>query len=354
MPLLLPRRAFLAAAATGSALTAKAARASSAAAPDPIRAVVAADGTGQFTTIQRAIDHVLDTTVQAGRRVILDIRPGTYRERLKIPQDLPRLSLAGAGAASTTVTSSMSAKEAGGTFFSSIVEVNGAAFEASGITFENSFGIGSQAVAISVHSDRAIFRNCRFTGWQDTLYAAAGRHYYRHCVIEGHVDFIFGNAAAVFDNCQVHSRGTGYIAAVNRTQPDQPTGFIFRNCRLTGEPGLLAKPRQPSGAPATATEVPFPAGNSGSGVFLGRPWRPYARTVFLNCWMGEHIRPEGWDNWRNPANQSTAFFAELGSTGPGAHPESRVAWARRIDAAGAAAFAPGVFLRGPDGWNPAP
>jgi pectinesterase len=289
---------------------------------------VAAGGGGDFQTIQRAVDHVLDHPPESVGRVILEIRPGVYRERVKIPQDRPRLTLRGSDAASTLITSRMSAVDAGGTFFSPIVEVNGAAFEAENISFENTSGTGSQAVAISVHSDRASFRNCRFLGWQDTLYAAFGRQYYRDCRIEGHVDFIFGNAAAVFDHCEIVSRGSGFIAAVSRTRPDEPTGFVFRDCRLTGPPDAH--------------------------VFLGRPWRSCARVVYLNCWMGRHIRPEGWDNWNNnPRNEKTAWFGERGSTGPGADAAARAGWARTITLADAAAFAPEIFLKGSDGWDPA-
>jgi pectinesterase len=297
------------------------------AAGQTVRAVVAAGGGGDFQTIQRAVDHVLDHPPESVDRVILEVRPGVYRERVKIPQDRPRLTLLGSDAASTLITSRMSAADAGGTFFSPGVEVDGAAFEAENVSFENSFGTGSQAVAISVHSDRASFRNCRFLGWQDTLYAAFGRQYYRDCRIEGHVDFVFGNAAAVFDRCEINSRGSGYIAAHSRTRPDGPTGFVFRDCRLTGAPDAH--------------------------VFLGRPWRSCARVVYLNCRMDRHIRPEGWDNWGDPGNEKSAWFAELGSSGPGADAAARAGWAHAITPAEAAAFAPETFLKGSDGWDPA-
>lgn len=320
------RREFLAAAAVPAVVGAK----PEAAAGETVRAVVAADGSGEFQTIQRAVDHVLDHPPEKVGRVILEIRPGVYHERLKVPQDSPRVTLQGRDASTTVITFSMGAANAGGTFFSPAIEVDGAAFEASNITFENSFGVGTQAVALSIHSDRAVFRNCRFSGWQDTLYAASGRQYYRDCFIEGHVDFIFGNAAAVFDRCEIHSRGPGYIAAHRRTRADEPTGFVFRDCRLTGA--------------AAAGEAP--------GVFLGRPWRSCARVVFLDCWMGGHIRPEGWDNWGIPAREKTAWFGELGSSGPGADPAARAAWAHIVTPELAASFAPDVFLNGRDGWNP--
>ncbi len=315
-----------------------------------VRAVVGSGSGADFPTIQRAVDHVLDHAPGDLSGVILEIRPGVYRERVKLPRDKTHFIFAGQDAASTVISTSMSASAAGGTFFSPVVEVNGDGFEAHNITFENTFGVGSQAVALSLYSDRAVFRNCRFKGWQDTLYAAWGRHYYRDCYIEGHVDFIFGDAAAVFDRCEIHSRGSGYIAAHSRTTPEEPTGFVFRDCKLTGEPGLLRAARSQGGG----AEAPFPAKDSGRGVFLGRPWRDCARTVFVNCWMGEHIRPDGWDNWGTPAREKTAWFAEYGSTGPGADAGARVPWARRLDEAAAAAFAPEAFLRGRDGWNPVP
>lgn len=185
------------------------------AASKTIRVVVAANGSGNFTTIQEAIDHA---PPEGEGRLIIAIRPGVYRQRLAVPQDRPRVTFLGLGKkpSDTVITYNMSAKEAGGTFVSSTVNVQGTEFEAKNITFENSFGPGSQAVAISIHSDRATFRHCRFIGRQDMLYAAYGRQYYSHCFIEGAVDFIFGNAAAVFDHCVIESAGRGYITAQGR------------------------------------------------------------------------------------------------------------------------------------------
>jgi len=187
--------------------------------------------------------------------------------------------------------------------------------------------VGSQAVALMIHSDRAAFRRCRFLGWQDTLYASTGRQYYKDCYIEGHVDFIFGNAAAVFENCEIHSRGEGYIMAHSRTAPDMPTGFVFYRCRLTGE-------------------------NTGKGVYLGRPWRPYSRVVFIETRMDSHIRPEGWENWRDPKNEKTAWYGEFNSSGPGATAGQRVPWSRQLSAEQAAAFRPSAFVKSSDNWNP--
>ena len=291
----------------------------------PIRYVVAQDGSGDSKTIQYAVDHA--PTAAPGQRLIIEIRPGIYRERVTVPQDRPKVTFLGTDAAKTVITAALSAKDVGGTFFSSSVNIQGAEFEAEKITFENTFGVGSQAVAVQIHSDRAVFRDCRFSAWQDTLYAAWGRQYYLNCFIEGHVDFIFGNAAAVFEGCEIRSRDKGYITAVNRTLPAQPTGMVFRNCRLTA-----ADPDKP--------------------VFLGRPWRPYARTVFIDCWMDRHIQPEGWDNWSSAANEQTAWYAESGSSGPGGSAAGRAKWSHQLKPDELEQFKTEVFLRGNDLWSP--
>jgi pectinesterase len=300
-----------------------------AAVPAPIRVVVAKDGSGDFPTVQNAVDHAFDRVLApTTARLVIEIRPGVYRERVRVPHDRPRVTFLGNDAQSTVITFAVGAKDVGGTFFSAVVDINADEFEASNITFENSYGTGTQAVAVSVHSDRAVFRNCRFLGMQDTLYAASGRQYYADSYIAGHVDFIFGNAAAVFDRCEIRSRGAGYIAAVSRTLPEDAQGFVFTHCRLTADAGV-------------------------TGVFLGRPWRNYARVVYLECAMGDHIRPEGWDNWNKVAAEKTAWFAEYLSSGPGGATDARVKWAHQLTAAEAGRFRPEVFLRGTDGWNPA-
>jgi len=299
-----------------------------AAAPAPIRVVVAKDGSGDYPTVQNAVDHAFDRVLApTTARLIIEIRPGVYHERVRVPHDRPRVTFLGSDAQSTVITYGLGAKDVGGTFFSATVDINADEFEAQNITFENSYGTGTQAVAISVHSDRAVFRNCRFLGMQDTVYAASGRQYYVDSYIAGHVDFIFGNAAAVFDRCQIHSRGPGYVAAESRTMADGAQGFVFTHCRLTADPQV-------------------------HDVFLGRPWRDYSRVVYLECWMGDHIRPEGWNNWNKEAAEQTAWFAEYASDGPGANADARVKWAKPLTAAAAHDFAPEVFLRGTDGWNP--
>ena len=132
----------------------------------------------------------------------------------------------------------------------------------------------------------------------------------------------------MFDHCQIHSRGTGYVAAESRTMADGAQGFVFTHCRLTADAGV-------------------------HDVFLGRPWRNYSRVVYLECWMGDHIRPEGWNNWNKEAAEQSSWFAEYASDGPGANAAARVKWAKPLTAAEAREFRPEVFLRGADGWNPA-
>ncbi|MET0751888.1 MAG: pectate lyase, partial [Pyrinomonadaceae bacterium] len=229
-------------------------------------------------------------------------------------------------AENTKLTFNLSNKDAGSTSASYSFYVGGHDFHAENITFENSFGTGSQAVAVLSEADRVVFKNCRFLGWQDTLYAKNGRQYFENCYIEGHVDFIFGQAAAVFENCIIHSKADGYIAAPMRFSDAESSGFVFIKSKLTGE-------------------------KTDKGVFLGRPWRDYGRTVFLETEMGAHIRPEGWNNWL-PEREKTAYFAEYKSSGAGAKMNERVKWIHQLSKDEAKQFETENFLKGKDGWNP--
>jgi PelA/Pel-15E family pectate lyase len=279
------------------------------------RIVVAADGTADFKTIQQAVDSVPENN---NRRVVIKIRPGVYREQIRISK--PFINLLGEDAHQTVITHRLSALEAGSTRLAFTAYVNANNFRAENLTFENSFGTGSQAVALFIDAEDAVIENCRFLGWQDTLFVNGSRHFFTDCYIEGHVDFIFGSASAVFQNCTIHSKGDGYVTAHYRTSDEENTGFVFLHCRLTGQ-------------------------NTGKGVYLGRPWRPYARVVFIDSWLGPHIKPEGWDNWRDPAREKTAWFAEYKSAGPGAKPAARVAWSKQLTAAEAARFSREQFFR---------
>ncbi len=284
---------------------------------------VAADGSGDAKTVQAAIDKVPENNP---KRFTIFIKKGVYKEQIRIPAGKPFVSLIGESAENTKLTFDLTNKETGSTSASYSFYVGGHDFYAENLTFENSFGKGSQAVAVLSEADRIVFKNCRFFGWQDTLYAKNGRQYFENCYIEGAVDFIFGQATAVFDNCEIHSKGDGFIAAPMRFAADEASGFVFDNCKLTGE-------------------------NTDKGVFLARPWRDFGRTVFLNTKMDAFIRPEGWNNWL-PTREKTAYFAEYNSSGAGAKPENRVKWSHQLTKDEAKQFSAENFLKGFDDWNP--
>lgn len=286
--------------------------------------VVAADGSGDFKTVQAAVDHIPQNN---DRRVVIHIKPGRYNEQIRVNRSKRYVTFRGEDERNTVLTYNLSAQQAGNTRLAYSTFVNADDFRAEKITFENSFGTGSQAVALLVDADRAVFESCRFLGWQDTLFINGGRQLFKNCYIEGHVDFIFGNATAFFDNCQIHSKGAGYATAHFRTNDNERSGFVFYRCRLTGT-------------------------DTGNGVYLGRPWRPFARVVFLESWLDSHIKPEGWDNWRDPGREKTARFAEYNSKGPGANPKRRVMWSKQLTKAEAKIFDRRVFLAGDDKWKP--
>jgi pectinesterase len=299
-----------------------------------------------FPTIQNALDH--HPWPGHGGRVFIEISPGTYNERVIITQNHTNITLLGMGKSpeEVVITNSLNAKTAGGTFFTETVEINGTGFEADNITFENAAGNTGQAVAVADRADRSIFKHCRFLGHQDTLFADYGRQYYVDSYIEGGVDFIFGNAAAVFDHTELHANGPGYLTAQSRTAPDQATGYVILNSRVTSSINHDAAPMDAAtpGAKSTA------AAHSTTG--LGRPWRPYSRVVYINTELPADLNPAGWNNWNNPANEKTAYYAEANSSGPGASPSTRVPWSHQLNASQARQFLPAAFLAGSDHWNP--
>jgi pectinesterase len=215
-----------------------------------------------FVTIQQALDHAPEAP---HGRIYISIVPGTYHERINVTQNRPRVTLLGLGKSpqDVVITASQNAKSAGGTFFTETAEINGDNFEADNLTFANEAGPTGQAVAAAVRSDRAIFKHCRFLGDQDTLFADYGRQYYVNSYIAGGTDFIFGNATAVFDHSELHQIRNGYLTAQSRTAPDQTTGYVITNSRVTNDPAI-----GPDGKPIT--------------FHLGRPWRLYSRVIVSN------------------------------------------------------------------------
>ena len=308
-----------------------------------------------FPTIQNALDHHPFATPNPDGtpgRVFIEIAPGIYHERVIITQNHNNITFIGKGKSpeDVVITNSLDAKTAGGTFFTETVEINGTGFEADNITFENAAGNTGQAVAVANRGDRSIFKHCRFLGHQDTLFADYGRQYYLDSYIEGGVDYIFGNATAVFDHDTLNSNGPGYITAQSRTSPNQTTGYVILNSRVTSS-------INPSTAPMNATTPGATSSASAHNTIgLGRPWRAYSRIVYIHTELPAELNPAGWNNWNSPANEKTAWYAESNSTGPGAvtstSPSSRIPWSHQLTPTQTKPFLPATFLRGSDHWNP--
>lgn len=298
----------------------------------PPNITIAPDGSGTYKTIQDCLDALPAYGYQT---YTLHILPGVYKQPITIPRIKPHIVFEGEDAAKTILTYDLGANMLGtngkpiGTFATPSVSILADDFTAKNITFENSLGPHGQALAVTIAGDRVAFDKCRFLGWQDTIFADSdGRNYFRDCYVEGHVDFIFGKSAAVFDHCEIHSKGGGYLTAASTTE-DKPFGYVFLDCKLTADPSVKK-----------------------ASVYLGRPWRPYAATAFIRCEMGEHIRPQGWMNWNKPDREKTARYAEYGSTGPGGDMSQRVPWAKKLSDDEAKAYTVSNILGGQDHWQP--
>jgi pectinesterase len=299
----------------------------------------------EFPTIQNALDH--HPFAGPGGRVYIEIAPGTYHERVIVTQNHQNITFVGLGAKpeDTVITNSLNAKTAGGTFFTETAEINGDGFEADNITFENAAGNTGQAVAAAVRADRVVFKHVRFLGHQDTLFADYGRQYYLDCFLTGGVDYIFGNAAAVFDRSELNSNGPGFVTAQSRTAPDQPTGYVILNSHVTSSIDQSEPPMD------SATPGAKSAAAAKRMIGLGRPWRAYSRVVYIGTSLPAELNPAGWNNWGKQENESTAWYAESGSTGPGASASTRVPWAHTLTPGEVKQFLPANFLRGKDNWN---
>lgn len=290
--------------------------------------VVAKDGSGDFFTVQEAVNAVPD--FRKNKRTTILVRKGEYKERVIIPASKINLSLIGEDGAVLTDDVYAAKKNCFGeemsTSGSSTVYIYAPDFYAENITFANTAGRVGQAVACFVDGDRAYFKNCRFLGNQDTLYTYGkdSRQYYEGCYIEGTVDFIFGWSTALFKDCTIHSLGNGYVTAPS-TDEGKKYGYVFWNCRLTGADEAKA-------------------------VYLSRPWRPYAQAVFIRCELGKHILPVGWNNWGKKSNEATVFYAEYQNTGAGAATAERASYSKQLK--DISAYQPEEVLKGTDGWNP--
>lgn len=297
-----------------------------------IKIKVAQDGSGDFTTIQKAINSVRDL---GPSEALILIKSGTYHEKIVIPSSKHKITLEGENKDNTIITNNDfsgkpdSFNEKMTTFNSYTVLVMGDDITIRNLTIQNSSCNEGQAVSLHVEGDRFVMRNSAILGCQDTLYSATNhsRQYFESCSIEGTTDFIFGQATAVFKNCIIKSLADSYITAA-ATEADRKYGFVFLDCKLTAKEGITK-------------------------AYLGRPWRPYAKTVFINTDMGNHIIPEGWNPWKGDTmfldKEKTAYYAEYGSKGEGGNISKRITWSRQLIKRDLKNYTLEKIF---DGWNP--
>ncbi|KAK4414670.1 Pectinesterase 2 [Sesamum alatum] len=299
--------------------------------------VVAQDGSGNYRTVSAAVAAAGKRS--GSRRYVIYVKQGTYRENVNIAAK--NIMLLGDGIGKTIITGSKSVGGGTTTFKSATVAVTGDGFIARGITYRNTAGAQNhQAVALRSGSDLSVFYQCSFEGYQDTLYVHSERQFYRNCDIYGTVDFIFGNAAVVLQNCNIYPRNppnkTNTLTAQGRTDPNQNTGISIHNCRVTAAPDL----RPVQGSVKT---------------YLGRPWQKYSRTVFMKTFLDSLINPAGWMPWSGNFALDTLYYGEYANTGPGSSTANRVKWKgyRVITSASEASrFTPGNFIAA-NSWIPA-
>lgn len=289
----------------------------------PYDIIVAQDGSGDFKTIMEAIEAA---RAYPPERVTIFIKQGVYREKVVVPSWNTRLTMIGEDRDRTRIIYDDHFRKIdrgrNSTFHTYTMRVQADDFHARNLTIENTAGPVGQALALFVEGDRVIFENCRFLGHQDTIFTAGegARHFFENCYIDGTTDYIFGPGTAVFRNSILHSKRDSYITAAS-TPENVSFGLVFKNCVLTADPNI-------------------------SRVYLGRPWRPHARTVFIDSEMGPHILPEGWHNWGNPDNEETVFYAEYHA---GRSPEGRVPWSVQLNEDEAAEYSLETIF---SGWNP--
>jgi pectinesterase len=276
---------------------------------------VARDGTGNYTTVQAALNAVANNS---STRTVINIKNGTYKEVLTVESTKKNVSLIGQSATGVKLTYDNYASKinpatgtAYGTSGSASLFIKASGFYAQNIVFENSSGPVGQALAVNISGDQSVFYNCRFLGRQDTWYAGNVRSYLRNCYIEGTTDFIFGPATAFFDGCSIYSYGGTALTAAS-TESYVTYGFVFKGCTVTGA--------------------------SGVSTVMGRTWRPYAATAFVNSSLSSIIAAAGWSDWGNSANDATARYREYGNTGSGASTSGRVSWSRLLTSAEAANY----------------
>ncbi|KAK1392818.1 Pectinesterase [Heracleum sosnowskyi] len=276
-----------------------------------VNLVVAQDGSGNYKTIKAALDAAAKRS--GSSRFVIRIKSGVYKENLEIGNKMKNIMLLGDSMRTTIITGSRSVGGGSTTFNSATVSVTGEGFIARGITFRNTAGPQNhQAVALRSGSDLSVFYRCGFEGYQDTLYVHSQRQFYRECYIYGTVDFIFGNAAVVFQNCMIYARKPmdkqkNVVTAQGRDDPNQNTGIIIHNSRIMASSDL--KPVL-----------------SSFKTFLGRPWKKYSRTVYIKNNMEALVDPAGWLEWDGNFALDTLYYGEYQNSGPGSSTSGRVKW----------------------------
>lgn len=289
--------------------------------------VVDRNGTGHFRNIQQAIDSV--RAFDPKGEITIFVKKGVYKEKLILHSYLTNVKLVGEDRDKTIINYDDHANiNKMGTFRTYSFLLSGNDITLENLTIENSAAPMGQAVALFVEGDRVIFRNCRFLGNQDTIYAGREnmRQYFENCYIEGTTDFIFGPSTCWFENCVIYCKSNSYITAAS-TPENIKYGYIFNNCKIE-----------------VAPEV--------KNMYLGRPWRAYAMTLFMNCYLPKGIKSEGWHNWSNAENEKTARYMEYNNTGEGASTSGRVNWVKILNRQQAAEYTVENVFKGCDGWNP--
>ncbi|MFI5133483.1 MAG: pectinesterase family protein [Chitinophagales bacterium] len=271
---------------------------------------VAQDGSGNYKTVQAALNIV---PLNNKKPITILIKNGVYKEKLHLDSTKNFVTIIGEDKFNSILTyddhpGKVDAKgDSINTRTSWSFMIKGNNFTAKNITFQNDAGFtAGQAVAAEVQGDKAIFYNCRFVGNQDVLFtnSETSRQYYQNCYIEGSTDFIFGSATVWFEQCHIHSKKNSHVTAAS-TPKEHPFGYVFNDCVLTGDTSL-------------------------HNVSLGRPWRPFASVTYMHCYIGQHIKPEGWSNWNNTDNYKTSRYSEYENYGPSADPSKRVSWSHQL------------------------
>ncbi|KAM0954273.1 putative pectinesterase [Dioscorea sansibarensis] len=299
-------------------------------------------GSCRFDSIQAAVNSAPGNPTE---RFVIYIKEGVYRETVTVPFEKPNVVFVGDGMGKTVITGSLNAGMVGvSTYNTATVGVQGDGFMACNLTISNTAGPDvHQAVAFRSDSDLSILDSVELSGHQDTLYASSLRQYYKSCVISGTVDFIFGNSASFFDNClivilprQLNPEGgeTNTVTAHGRTDPSQTTGFVFHRCTINGSADYLRL---------------YDSNPKVHRSYLGRPWKEYSRTVFLECYLERVLRPEGWSPWDGDFALSTLFYGEFASVGPGANVSARVPWSGRVPREHVDVYSVSNFIQG-DQW----